>query len=215
MQAPCVPFVSGFLQSSQSPVTPLPLDLSPKAACLLRPVNRPALLMTRAFSAVAALLLSGCITVQSLPSPARDVFTFTFSTANELQAFAEKARQRAERRQAPYKRICIQWNPAVTVPDLVRVVEDGMQRRGVATQVYPAGSIPAGCVTLLYAATRVWEQDAAYLSYATMALQQDGRVLGRVVYEPRVMDRWASTEAKLVFLVDQLLFGLQPGAANG
>ena len=37
-------------------------------------------------------LLSGCITVQNLPSPARDVFTFSFSTASEMQAMAEKDR---------------------------------------------------------------------------------------------------------------------------
>lgn len=162
--------------------------------------------------ALAALVLSGCLTVQSLPNPARDVFTFTFSTANELQAFTEKERQRYERRQAPYSRICIQWNESVTVPDFVRVVQDGMTRRGVETQVYPAGTVPAGCITFIYAATRVWEQDSAYLSYATMALQKDGRTLARVAYEPRVMDRWASTEAKLIFLVDQLLFALQPPA---
>ncbi|WP_174873039.1 hypothetical protein [Vogesella oryzae] len=162
--------------------------------------------------ATLLLTLSGCITVQSLPNPTMDIFTFTFSTASEMQAFVEKERQRFDRRQAPYKRICIQWNEAVTVPDFVRVVQDGMTRRGVATQVYQPGTMPRDCVTFIYAATRAWEKDRAYLNYATMALQKEGRTLASVAYEPRVMDRWASTDAKLIFLVDQLLFALQPPA---
>ncbi|MFC3531449.1 hypothetical protein ACFOLG_04560 [Vogesella facilis] len=162
--------------------------------------------------ALTLLALSGCITVQSLPNPTMDIFTFTFSTASEMQAFVEKERQRFDRRQAPYSRICIQWNDKVTVPDFVRVVQDSMTRRGVETQVYQPGSVPADCVTFLYAATRVWEKDNAYLNYATMALQKEGHVLASVAYEPRVMDRWASTEAKLVFLVDQLLFALRSPA---
>lgn len=152
-------------------------------------------------------LLAGCITVQNLPSPARDVFTFSFSTASEMQAMAEKAEQAAARRPAPYKRICIEWNEAVTVPDMLSVIESGLRRRQVETQVYAPGTAPTGCVTLVYAATRAWEQDFTYLNYASMALQQGGKTLSKVTYEPRMLgfDRWASTEAKLIFLLDELV----------
>lgn len=158
---------------------------------------------------LVCLSLPAC-TVQSLPNPARDVFTFTFSTSSELQAIVEKERQRNERVTAPYKKICIEWNEAVTVPDLLPVIEDGLRRRGVLSQIYPAGTVPASCVTLVYAASRRWEQDTAYLSYASLALRREGTVLSRVEYEPRVMDRWAGTEAKLIFLIDRLLFDSVP-----
>lgn len=152
-------------------------------------------------------LLSGCITVQSLPSPARDVFTLSFSVASEMQAMAEKAEQSMARRPAPYKKICIEWNEAVTVPDMLSVIEAALRRRQVDAQVYAPGTAPAACVMLLYAATRAWEEDAAYLSFASIALQQGGKTLAKVTYEPRMLslDRWASTEAKLVFLLDELI----------
>ena len=152
-------------------------------------------------------LLSGCITVQNLPSPARDVFTFSFSTASEMQAMAEKAEQSASRRPAPFQKICIEWNEVVTVPDMLTVIEAALRRRRIETQVYAPGAVPGGCVTLVYAATRAWEQDFSYLNYASMALKQGSTTLGKVVYEPRMLgfDRWASTEAKLIFLLDELV----------
>ncbi|MDC7708348.1 hypothetical protein [Vogesella indigofera] len=157
---------------------------------------------------LACASLGGCITIQALPNPVREVFTFGFSTATEMQAMAEKERQASERRLAPYPQLCIEWNERVTVPDFLRVVEDGLRRRGVASQVYAPGTLPAGCVVLSYAASRAWEQDFAYMSHATLALRKDGNVLAKVEYEPRRLgfDKWASTEAKLIFLLDQLLF---------
>ena len=156
-------------------------------------------------------LLSGCITVQNLPSPARDVFTFSFSTASEMQAMAMKAEQAAALRPAPFKKICVEWNEAVTVPDMLTVIESALRRRRIDTQVYGAGTVPGGCITLVYAATRAWEQDFSYLNYATMALKQGGTTLNKVVYEPRMLgfDRWASTEAKLIFLLDELIYNTQ------
>lgn len=166
----------------------------------IRPFLRPVLLGCLG-------LLSGCITVQNLPSPARDVFTFSFSTASEMQAMAEKAEQSAARRPAPFKKICIEWNESVTVPDMLTVIESALRRRRIDTQVYGPGTVPTGCVTLVYTATRAWEQDFSYLNYASMALRQGSTTLGKVVYEPRMLgfDRWASTEAKLIFLLDELI----------
>ncbi len=152
-------------------------------------------------------LLTGCVTVQNLSSPARDAFTFSFSVASEMQAMAEKAEQSMARRPSPYKKICIEWNEAVTVPDMLSVIEATLRRRQVETQVYAPGTVPSGCVTLVYAASRTWEEDSAYLSYASIALQQGGKTLSKVTYEPRMLslDRWASTEAKLIFLLDELI----------
>lgn len=152
-------------------------------------------------------LLGGCVTVQNLPSPTRDVFTFSFSVASEMQAMAEKTEQSMMRRPSPYKKICIEWNEAVTVPDMLSVIESALRRRQVEAQVYAPGTAPSGCVTLVYAATRAWEEDAAYLSYASIALLQGGKTLSKVTYEPRMLslDRWASTEAKLIFLLDELI----------
>lgn len=153
--------------------------------------------------------LAGCVTIQAMPNPVRDMFTFGFSTATEMQAMAEKQRQASERRTAPYKKICIEWNEQVTVPDFLTVLEDSLDRRGVEHQLYGSGAMPAGCVVLSYAASRAWEQDFAYMNYATLALRKEGITLSKVTYEPRRlgMDRWASTEAKLIFLLDQLIFG--------
>lgn len=167
----------------------------------------PNLLLSPLLRLAPLALLAGCVTVQNLPSPTRDVFTFSFSVANEMQAMAEKAEQSVARRPAPYKKICIEWNEAVTVPDMLSVIEGALRRRQVEAQVYAPGTAPAGCVTLVYAATRSWEEDTAYLSYASIALQLGGKTLSKVSYEPRMLslDRWASTEAKLIFLLDELI----------
>lgn len=164
-------------------------------------------LLPRLWRLVPLAMLTGCITVQNLPSPTRDVFTFSFSVASEMQAMAEKTEQSMARRPSPYKKICIEWNEAVTVPDMLSVIEAALRRRQVDAQVYAPGTVPNGCVTLVYAATRAWEEDSAYLSYASIALQLGGKTLSKVSYEPRMLslDRWASTEAKLIFLLDELI----------
>lgn len=162
----------------------------------------------RSLIPLSLLLCLPACTIQPPSSPVREAFTFGFSTAAELQAMGEKDRQVKERRPAPYRRICIEWNEQVTVPDLLRVLEDGLRRRGVESGVYAAGTLPAACPVLRYAARRGWDQDLAYLDYATLALSENGNVVASVVYEPTRLgfDKWASTEAKLIFLLDQLLF---------
>ncbi|MFT3763848.1 MAG: hypothetical protein QM761_14805 [Pseudoxanthomonas sp.] len=50
--------------------------------------------------------------------------------------------------------LCIQQNPAVTVPDFVSVLRDGISRNGLTSEVF-AGARPAHCAFVLtYTARR-------------------------------------------------------------
>jgi hypothetical protein len=67
---------------------------------------------------------------------------------------------------------------------------------GLATCVWPLGGADLGV-----------QHNFSYLNYATMAFKQGDTTLNKVAYEPRMLgfDRWASTEAKLIFLLDELI----------
>src|SRR5438093_2938702 len=55
-------------------------------------------------------------------------------------------------------RLCIQRNPAVTVPDFLPTLQEVLLARGVKTTVYDGNAAPADCpYVLTYTARRGWD----------------------------------------------------------
>ncbi len=53
------------------------------------------------------------------------------------------------------RKVCIEDNPKVIVPDFLDIIRDGFSRHGIATEVY-SGEMPEGCDgKLTYTALRV------------------------------------------------------------
>lgn len=115
---------------------------------------------------------------------------------------------------APIKEICIEWNGAVALSDFIPSLQTELQRHGVASRVYDVGTQPANCpITLAYNAavkwdTRVFSSDySPYLTFASITLRKDGRVLGSGQYRVGsiAQDKWSSTASKIGPVVDTLL----------
>jgi len=115
---------------------------------------------------------------------------------------------------APIKEICIEWNGAVALSDFIPSLQTELQRHGVASRVYDAGTQPGNCpVTLAYNAAVKWDtkmfsdEYSPYLTFASITLRKDGRVLGSGQYRSDnvTQDKWSSTTSKLGPVVDSLL----------
>lgn len=110
----------------------------------------------------------------------------------------------------PLRHVCIENNPAVTIPDFVQVLRDGFARHHIATQVY-SGEAPATCETILrYTARRSWDF-ASYLSQAALRLEtRDGAQLAAANYHLRAkggfsLMKWQSVRTKMDPVIDALL----------
>ncbi len=124
----------------------------------------------------------------------------------------------------PIREICIEWNGSVALSDFVPGLQGELQKHGVQSRVYDAGSQAMSCpVTLTYSGYVKWDtkvfSDAytPYLTYAALTLRRDGRVLGMAQYRIGSFgqDKWASVGEKLGPLVDALLPGNPAIIADG
>jgi hypothetical protein len=118
--------------------------------------------------------------------------------------------------QNPIHEVCIEWNGAVALSDFVPGLQGELQKHGVQSRVYDAGSQAMACpVTLTYTGYVKWDTKVfsdtytPYLTYAALTLRRDGRVLGTAQYRIGTFgqDKWASASEKLGPLVDALLPG--------
>ncbi|NUU04515.1 cell division protein FtsI [Herbaspirillum robiniae] len=116
----------------------------------------------------------------------------------------------------PIREVCIEWNGAVALSDFVPGLQGELQKHGVQSRVYDAGTQAMACpVTLTYTGYVKWDtkvfSDAytPYLTYAALTLRRDGRVLATAQYRIGSFgqDKWASVGEKLSPLVDALLPG--------
>lgn len=105
--------------------------------------------------------------------------------------------------------ICIQQNPKVQVSDFLTVVQRGLDRRGVSSQVY--AEVPASCeYKMTYVAYRTWDI-VPYLSVADMEVwDRQQRRVGAAHYHLRgkggmSFAKWQGTETKMAPVLDQLL----------
>lgn len=111
--------------------------------------------------------------------------------------------------------VCIQFNPAVALPDFVPAVQRELRDHSVDSRLYERGMQPEDCQAILdYSAYLDWgqraldEQYSAYLTFASMTLRtSDGRVLASANYEggPLGLDKWSSTQSKISGVVSALL----------
>lgn len=116
----------------------------------------------------------------------------------------------------PVREVCIEWNGSVALSDFVPALQNELQRHGVNSRVYDAGTQSVGCpVTLSYTGYVKWDTkvftDAytPYLTYAALTLRREGRVMGSAQYRIGSFgqDKWATINEKLAPLVDALLPG--------
>lgn len=114
------------------------------------------------------------------------------------------------------REVCIEWNGAVALSDFVPGLQGELQKHGVQSRVYDAGTQALACpITLAYTGYVKWDtkvfSDAysPYLTFASLTLRRDGRVLGTAQYRIGSLgqDKWATVGEKLGPLVDALLPG--------
>jgi len=112
-----------------------------------------------------------------------------------------------DRSRHPLERICIEDNPDVIVPGFRLVLEEALERRGIATRVY-AGTRPRDCeYVLTYTALRGWDL-APFLNYAELTVRRGHTRIGRAVYRHSggfALNKWASPKSKMSPVLDQLL----------
>lgn len=112
----------------------------------------------------------------------------------------------------PIQLICIEENPAVLVGDLLSVLENSIQSRGIRTVIY-RGNVPSQCeYTLWYTAFRGWDL-APFMNRAEFRLRQRSETIASATYSHSgglALNKWASTESKLTPVLDELLTDFQP-----
>jgi hypothetical protein len=105
--------------------------------------------------------------------------------------------------------VCIQENPKVIVPGFLRVLRDGFDRHGIATEVF-SGARPDHCEYILtYTALRSWDV-TPYLSHAELSLEKDGQEVAHAEYHLRgkggfSLMKWQGTRSKMDPVIDELL----------
>ncbi len=110
----------------------------------------------------------------------------------------------------PIKLVYIQQNPDVAVDELLSVIENGFQRRGIQTKIIINEKVPESAYVLTYTASRGWDF-TPYLKHAELRLKEGNRLVGYAVYHHRGgfgLNKWASTESKMTPVVNELLAGL-------
>jgi len=110
--------------------------------------------------------------------------------------------------------VCIEENPKVVVGDFLPVVQKGFQRHGITTEVYK-NNRPSHCeYYLTYTALKTWDV-AMYMHHAELWLYKNKENIAYAKYHLNgkggfALNKWASTEAKMDPVIDQLLSGYSP-----
>ena len=106
------------------------------------------------------------------------------------------------------RHVCIQENPRVAVSDFVPVLRDGLDRHGIATEVF-SGQKPEKCGYILtYTALRSWDF-SPYLSHAELRIEKDCRQIAYAEYHLKgkgglSLTKWASTREKMDPVINEL-----------
>ncbi len=162
-----------------------------------------------------ATSLSGCIVTSS--NTLVDAVSLVGTAASGVKSFSPNTTQNpiVYNKDAIHD-VCIEWNGSVALSDFVPGLQGELQKHGVQSRVYDAGTQALACpVTLTYVGYVKWDtkvfSDAytPYLTYAALTLRRDGRVLGTAQYRLGSFgqDKWASPGDKLAPLIDALFPG--------
>lgn len=162
-----------------------------------------------------ATSLSGCIVTSS--NTLVDAVSLVGTAASGVKSFSPNTAQNPiVYNKDPIRDVCIEWNGSVALSDFVPGLQGELQKHGVQSRVYDAGTQALACpVTLSYVGFVKWDtkvfSDAysPYLTYAALTLRRDGRVLGTAQYRLGSFgqDKWASPGDKLAPLIDALFPG--------
>jgi hypothetical protein len=121
---------------------------------------------------------------------------------------------------APFKKLCIEFNPEANVADVVPALQIELRKHQVESRVYEAGTQTGECgVWLRYTAYIAWgipplsDGYRPYVNTAALTLQSvDGVVLSTSRYDLDSgfgMGKWTSTQKKLAPVVTALLTGFE------
>ncbi|MFJ3057115.1 cell division protein FtsI [Herbaspirillum sp. NPDC087042] len=162
-----------------------------------------------------ATSLSGCIVTSS--NTLVDAVSLVGTAASGVKSFSPNSTQNPiVYSKDAIRDVCIEWNGSVALSDFVPGLQGELQKHGVQSRVYDAGTQALACpVTLTYVGYVKWDtkvfSDAytPYLTYAALTLRRDGRVLGTAQYRMGSFgqDKWASPGDKLAPLIDALFPG--------
>lgn len=105
--------------------------------------------------------------------------------------------------------VCIEKNPKVNVKDFVQILQAGMTKLAIQSQVYE-GATPADCVYVMRYQTRHSWDTSSYLSYVQLNLFSSSQAIGKAVYHYKGhafspdLTKWQETASKVDPLVQQL-----------
>jgi len=105
--------------------------------------------------------------------------------------------------------VCISENTKPIVNDFVDVLQDGLERHAISSELI-RGTAPEHCEYVMrYTALQSWDFDA-YLSHAELWLDQRGKRIGHATYHLRgkggfSLMKWQGTRAKMDPVIDELL----------
>lgn len=170
--------------------------------------------------AVASLSLSGCSILS--PMPLWELAKATGEVATRaVQSEPGEASHTVYYSHAPFRRLCIEFNPQTQTADVVPALQLALQAHQIESRVYESTNNTPNCpVWLRYNAQMEWDKSPmseryeAYISKASLTLQDDnGRVLASSYYtlgNGYRSSKWASTQDKLAPVVSALITGATP-----
>ncbi|MDR3157409.1 MAG: Sbal_3080 family lipoprotein [Zoogloeaceae bacterium] len=104
--------------------------------------------------------------------------------------------------------VCIKKNTKVIIHDFVDVLEDGLARHDVTTELFSGKEAPENCAYILtYTATRKWDM-APFLAYAQLYIKdKEGNTIASARYDHHGgldFGKWAGTAEKMDPVIDRL-----------
>jgi len=111
--------------------------------------------------------------------------------------------------------ICIEKNKKVIVSDFVTVLEEGIKRHGMTSEIF-SSLMPNYChYRMSYVATRKWDL-APYLTDADINLYKGNEKIGTANYHLKGgggldLSKWAGTRSKIAPVIDKLFANTKAG----
>jgi len=168
--------------------------------------------------ALVALATSGCMTLSPVPTLELVKAAGTAAALAVTQVSPLTASSNVFQPPTGLQALCIEFNPGVSVPDMVTALQAELRRHAVTSRVLEAHSPPQACdVWLRYHASVAWDVRPVegrldmYIERLDLLLQDaQGRVLSHSMLDTVdswLTGKWATTRAKVAPVVKTLLDG--------
>jgi len=166
---------------------------------------------------LGSLTLSGCSILSPIP-----LWEMTKAAGSGMslgmQSASGEAVDTVYHLHAPFKSVCIEYNPGTQTADVVPALQRALKAQSIDSRVYEAPGTLAPCpVWLRYTSLMEWDKAPmsdrfqSYVSEASLTLQNaQGQILSnsRYVVDPVfATSKWASTFDKLAPVVAALVTG--------